>query len=116
MGTKREEWAAQVRRWRRSGKTAREFAASAGLNASTLGYWAWRLEHEGKTSVAPRGRRRRAKPAAAASFVEMLVPAAVKGPAEPFELEISGARRLRIPAAFEPSALERLLAVLEGRR
>jgi len=40
----------------------------------------------------------------------------VEASADLFELELSGARRLRIPTGFDPSALERLLAVLEGRR
>lgn len=41
-----DRWAGLVRRRRRSGQTAHEFAESAGVNAGTLAYWAWRLKRE----------------------------------------------------------------------
>jgi hypothetical protein len=65
-----------VRRWRRSGQTARQFAASAGINAGTLSYWAWRLRQEGggsgKRSVGQR-RRLASTPAQKPGFVELVV-------------------------------------------
>ena len=33
---------------------------------------------------------------------------------EPFELELSGGRRLRVPASFDEAVLRRLLAILEA--
>jgi hypothetical protein len=37
------KWAERVGQWRVSGKTAREFAAGQGFEASTLRYWASQL-------------------------------------------------------------------------
>jgi len=112
MRTRREEWARHVHRWRRSGLTAREFASSVGINPSTLTYWAWRLGRDagGRT---PRKRSVPSKPKTPTSFVEILGEAIPDGR---FELELAGGRRLRIPARFDRSALEQLLAVLEDRR
>jgi transposase len=37
------EWARLVRAWKRSGLSARKFAASASVAASTLTWWQWQL-------------------------------------------------------------------------
>ena len=58
MGATRNRWAGLVRRWRHSGETARTFAASAGVNAGTLAYWAWRLKRDGTGAGEPVPRRR----------------------------------------------------------
>jgi len=104
-----------VRRWRRSGQTAREFAESVGVNAGTLAYWAWRLKREGKANDrAARSRPRRRGPQSiapmgASSFVELIVDRPEEGR---FELELGDGRRLRIPPGFDGTALGRLLTVL----
>jgi hypothetical protein len=64
MHAARDRWAGLVRRWRRSGQSAREFVERAGLNAGTLAYWAWRLNRERAAAPAPkrvRGARATAK-------------------------------------------------------
>jgi hypothetical protein len=105
-----------VRRWRRSGQTAREFAESAGVNAGTLAYWAWRLKREGKGRD-DRSLKRRSRRSIAAvgesSFVELIVDGRAGGG---FLLELGDGRRLRIPAGFDDGALGRLLTVLGDRR
>lgn len=109
MGSRRAEWAERVRRWRRSGQTAQEFAESIGVKPGTLTHWAWQLGRE-------RRKRRRSGPqplAAPARFVEVIA-GAVEG--ERFELEFGNGRRLRIPSSFEAGALERLVRVVEGVR
>ncbi len=111
MRTRREEWARRVRRWRRSGLTARDFADSIGVNRNTLTYWAWRLE--GGRSGGDDGQCRQELPSTTEAFVELITEGIADGR---FELELAGNRRLRIPPGFEPGALERLLAVLEARR
>ncbi len=37
------EWARLVRKWQRSGKTARAFGDERGVNANTLTWWKWQL-------------------------------------------------------------------------
>jgi transposase len=108
MDGARDRWAGLVRRWRRSGQTAREFAESAGVNAGTLSHWAWRLSRE------TGGRKRRSRNGARAAvpearFVELIVDGANDGG---FLLEFSDGRRLRIPTGFDADALQRLLAIL----
>ena len=41
------EWADEVRAWRRSGKTAAGYARRRGFKATTLSWWAWKLERDG---------------------------------------------------------------------
>jgi hypothetical protein len=116
MGATRDRWAALVKRWQRSGQTARAFAASAGVKAGTLSYWAWRLKREGngsgKRSVCRR-RRNSSAPAHQASFVELIVDRLEE---RRFELDLGDGRRLRIPSEFDADALGRLLVVLGDRR
>jgi hypothetical protein len=114
MGAGRDRWAGLVRRWRRSGQTAREFAESAGVNAGTLTYWAWRLKREGKAKGGgDELPKRRARGSIASSgkgnFVELIV----EGREERgFLLDLGDGRRLRIPPEFDAAALGRLLTVL----
>jgi len=117
MEARRDRWAGLVGRWRRSGQTGREFAESVGVNAGTLGYWAWRLKRERKA----RGReeklpKRRARSSIASvskrSFVELIVDRPNDGA---FLLELGDGRRLRVPPEFDAAALERLLPVLAQR-
>jgi len=61
------KWAERVGQWRASGKTAREFAAGQGFEASTLRYWASQLNRTrpGKPVVL-------SAPAAAVAHVRMV--------------------------------------------
>jgi transposase len=113
MRTRREEWAERVRRWRRSGLTAKEFARSVGINSGTLTYWACRLGHERRARDGGSLRSGVWWPAPAAGFVELI---AGSGSDPRFELELGNGRRVRIPGSFEPAALQRLLGVLEAGR
>jgi hypothetical protein len=109
MQSRRAQWAEQVRQWRQSGLTARDFAKRVGINAGTLSHWAWRL---GRPEGVNNGGHRQLKRgrASSPSFVE-LVAGAIED--RRFELEFSDGRRLRIPAGFDGAGLERLLAVLD---
>lgn len=113
MSETSKRWAERVARWRRSGLSARVYARSVGINASTLTYWAWRLGREtaptAKKSPSVADRR----PSSAVDFVEVVAP--VVGD-ERFELELGDGRRVRIPAGFDRDALVRLLGVLEPSR
>lgn len=113
MRTKRAEWAERVGRWRRSGLTAKEFARSVGVNAGTLAYWACRLSRERRLRGEASKRSAGSSPLPEAAFVEVVT---AGGSDSRFELDLSSGRRLRIPATFDPTALERLLGVLEAAR
>lgn len=105
MRASRDEWAKRVERWRDSGLTAEQFASEIGINANTLKFWSYKVSK----AVAAAPTRARKAPAPS-SLVE--VTSAVTAESR-FELELAGGRRVSIPPGFDPSALERLLAVLE---
>ena len=107
----RAEWLQEVRQWRGSGQTAREYARAHGVHASTLTYWASRLRdevelkrpHKGAFVAVGIGRGHK-RPQ---SSQERLEPSA-------FEVVLSNGRRVRITGHFQAEALSRLLAVVEG--
>jgi hypothetical protein len=106
MQSRRAHWAEQVRQWRQSGLTAREFAQRIGINAGTLSHWAWRL---GRTrSAQPRARRKR-DAGGGPQLVELVAGAIAD---QRFELDLGDGRRLRIPAQFNAASLEGLLVLL----
>lgn len=108
MSTAKQKWACHVRDWRRSGATAAQYARSAGVNAATLSYWAWRLGRDERAAEAS------APPAkAAAEFIEVV---AATGGRRRFEVALENGRRVYVPEEFDGAALGRLLAVLEGQR
>jgi len=113
MRTSREEWQKRVERWQDSGLSAEQFASELGINAGTLKFWRYKLRQP-KAERSPRSAVKaattREPTAGALPLIERRAAAAAR--AELFELELGGGRRLRIPASFETSALERLLAVL----
>jgi transposase len=109
----RAKWSQVVSRWRRSGLTAGEFAAKAGVNANTLSYWAWQLKR-GREGSQDKGKgpvkRRRDE----GGFPVVEVVADLR--AARFELELVSGLRLRVPPDFDAGELARLLAVVEARR
>jgi len=112
METRRQEWAARVDRWRRSGLTARRFAASIGVNAATLSHWAWRLNRESRDQPRQAVTRRAAAGGVAATRFIELVPG--RSEERRFEIELVDGRRVRVAADFDAPGLRRLLALLGG--
>lgn len=116
------EWTKLVSRWRRSGLTASEFASKAGLKASTLSYWAWRLT-KGDTGkhkrTGPRRRPPKKRAAVVASrslqLVELPAPMTVSSP-EALEVMLGGDVRVRVPVGFDPDTLMRVVRALEAAR
>ncbi len=106
--TSRAEWAKRVERWRESGLSAAQFAGEIGINPRTLTYWKWVL---GKEARGERPQTQNNRSEATSSFVEVRATPSSAA----FELVLGNGRRLQIPAAFDASTLERLLAVLERK-
>jgi transposase-like protein len=89
-----------VSHWKRSGLSAREFAARVGINPRTLERWSYEL-----------GRRARGeRETALATIVEVRGTSSVD---QRFEVELSGGRRVRVPSSFDAEALRRLVTALE---
>jgi hypothetical protein len=109
MRTSRDEWKKRIERWRESGLTAEQYAAELGINAGTLKFWKYKLGRP-ETSAGRRQPRQPKAPSVPLPLVE--VRPVVVATASGFELDLSGGRRLRIPASFEAESLGRLLTVL----
>jgi transposase len=102
-------WAERVREWRESGRTANEFAQGQAYEASTLRYWASRLNRGAATSAGPT-----AKPAHAVRMVRVTrTPEMTSG--EPMAVVIGGAR-IEVRAGFDRALLAELVAALGGAR
>jgi len=98
MRATRAQWAERVRRWRASGRTAREFAAREGLHPRTLQWWSSAL-------------RRAPKPPA---FIELSVPVAPTTPAR-IEVVVREGVRIVVSGGFDAELLRQVVAALETR-
>jgi hypothetical protein len=94
------KWQARVDAWAASGLSGTEYAARAGVNASTLSWWKSWLRRTTAEDVST-------------SFVEVARPAALE--AGVIELCIGGVD-VRVRGRVESDALVQVLAALEGRR
>lgn len=102
------EWSKRVRRWRRSGLTAKEYGAKAGLNPSTLTYWSWRLSAEQRAAAAAAGSTSGDRGA--------LVEIAVAHATSPIEIALERGTRVRVAAGADEATLMMVLRALEVAR
>lgn len=113
-----EKWRERVRKWRASGKTAKDFAADQDFEASTLRFWASRLK-EGAAAGGAGGK------AASAGTPSMAMVRVVRhrrpGPASAGDrtaessiaITVSGAR-ITIAPGFDEVLLRQVVAALGG--
>jgi transposase len=112
----RAEWTERVKRWKRSGLSAAEFARREGLKAKHLHWWSWKL---GASDAAPPADEPRflpvrvvSSPAPASSTPAALVMSSPAWPAAaPIEIALPNGRLVRVPPGFDPATLERVLAI-----
>ncbi len=100
-----KEWAREVVNWRRSGKSAREYAGVHGLKASTLTWWAWKVRREG---IAPDVPEPKLLPVSVADEERE-----VSGQ---WELTTADGHRLRGDGALEPKLASAIVAATLSRR
>ena len=120
------EWAATVAEWKRSGKTAREFAGPRGLEAATLLWWSSQGPRRAGAIAASSARARTSTAGAqatlgAAAFLPLRVtgPAAEVAPAgSPRHLAadvvLVNGRRVQLRGELTLAELLQLLDALEG--
>lgn len=101
-GGAERRWRALIGEQERSGLSVGEFARRRGVSRATL-YW-WRSQLSRRV-----GRRRTPK------LVAVEVVGIEDGDASngAFEVELTGGRRLRVPARFDAEALSRLIVAVE---
>lgn len=97
---KEREWRGILARWKTSGLKGRAFCRREGIEESSFFHW--------KREIRLRDQRRQV---GAMQFVPVHVPR----PIGFFEVTVLGGRSVRVAADFDPAALAKLLAVLEGR-
>ena len=95
------QWREHVARWKSSGLSLKEYAATAGLNGITMRTWARKFESE--ASSMSNGR---------AGFVEVRAPG-VSPVNERLELVLRNGVVVRVPTAFDAGALRQLIALVE---
>ena len=114
-------WMERVARWRDSGQSAKEFAASQGLNVWTLRKWSDRLRRENSSSsTSLHGATAAQKPRSPKtgvgplSFVEVVTsPVGGHTLENGFEVVLPSGVIVRIPTRFEPEGLQRVLAAVQ---
>lgn len=107
----RDEWQELIEQWHRSGQSVGAFCADRDLRVSTFSWWRWRLGSDPVSESEP------GPPisADAESWLRWTAPATVPVAEDgvAFELRWPDGLTLRVPQGFDPSALARLLSVLE---
>lgn len=112
----RAEWTERVKRLKRSGLSATEFARREGLKAKQLHWWVWKL---GVAETAPTAEEPRflpvrvvSAPAPAPSTLAAVVTTSPSGPAATaIEIALPNGRLVRVPPGFDPATLQRVLAI-----
>jgi transposase len=136
-----KKWQKRVRRWKRSGKTAEEFAEGEGVSPRSLTWWSWRLrkaEREGKapfgqvdfaSAVDEEASKGDGQPDRSGLQVDAdgtllrflpvrlrqeVIPSAVSNPASaPLEIHLANGRVVLARPGVDPDWLSEMLAVIE---
>ena len=95
----RETWAARVREWKRSGRTAADYAERKGFNASTLTWWSSRL---GQSALVPR----------TPPVLEVVMSTRPEH-TRSLEVVLESGVRVAVPIGLDEPTLRRVLSVLE---
>jgi transposase len=100
------EWHEEIARWRRSGLSARAYAAERGLSPVTLAWWSKRV---GRSGIS-----KKVEPA----FVPLHVHSPSARDEAPFAIEISlrNGWTLRASSSLDPQQLAAIVHALEGGR
>jgi len=116
---KREEWEAEVLKWRESGQALKEYAKVHDLHPRTLAWWVAFLKKgvssRSATTTKAKGTRfvpvrvvDRDSPKHPTSKITTTVNF------DAFEVVLVNGRRVRVPGGYQSEALMRLLNVVEG--
>ena len=100
----RDVWEQRVKRWRKSGLSADEFAAREGIKSRQLVWWRWKLGASPSAAMAPAPLR----------FLPVQVvdaPADTGGSAVALEIALPNGRVVRVPEGFDAEMLARVLAI-----
>ena len=112
-------WRRTIRQQQRSGLTIRAFCLREGLKEGAFRWWRQALARRDREASATTQVDRDGEPTAPASAflpVRLVELEAVSPrPAPPIEIVLPTGTTVRVHSGFNPSALDQVLAVLEGR-
>ena len=104
MKATKDEWAARVEAWKKSGVSLREYAEREGLKPRSLQWWSWKLRSKPNARKRTRARR--------VGFVELQAPAAAAAERESFELTFPSGHVLRIPIGVDEDTMMSLVTTV----
>jgi hypothetical protein len=107
----REQWAAEIAGWRRSGLGSAEYAQQRGLNRSTLLGWSYKV---GAMEGQPVARRESSTPTRFLPVRVRAQAAAKVADASRIEIVLTNGRLVRVAGAVDADELARVLAAAEG--
>lgn len=111
---KAAEWVEIVAQWKRSRKTAAEFAAEIGVEVQSLRWWSWALRKRGAQQASPVTPDEPMPAFLPVRIVERAIPAkAVSAlPGGPVEILVDDRLAVRVGPAFDEATLRRVLDLL----
>jgi len=110
VSTPREkEWRLIFVRWKQSGLSSRAFCERENVSRNLFYYWKRQIRVRDEAAAKAK------KPAKTKPRPVKFVPLRVTPSPGFFEVALAAGRTVRVPSTFEPKALARLIAVLEGR-
>jgi hypothetical protein len=110
----REQWIAEVERWRASGLGSAEYAAERGLKRGTLLWWSCKIGPASSEHTAT------GEPPAPVTFLPLRVrehrreAVAAASDASCIEVVLNNGRRVRVMGAVDIAQLTRVLGAVEG--
>lgn len=107
MTERAKYWASQVSAWEQSGLSQAEFCRGQGLNGGTFAWWKRQL----RQTVDKRPKRGRPRKVPG-RFVEVRLDGVSTLPG--YEVMLRCGRTIRVPSAFDPQELSRLIAAVES--
>ena len=112
----RAEWEKRVDEWRKSGLSAGEFAARAGMKEGTLRHWSWQLGAV-RRGAGPTAARAKVGSTEVGPFIELAAKQVSEVVGEPARIEVVLPSRalVRVPANFDEESLRRVVAILGER-
>lgn len=103
------QWRRTLDRWKASELGPRDFCRRENVSEPQFHYWRRKIRRRKEpAAITPTPKAPRPAPV-------RFVPLHVAPSAAPFEILLAGGRIVRVPCAFDPATLRRLVEALEGR-
>jgi len=109
--TSAAEWAKRIERWKQSGLTAAEYAATEGFDSKQLSWWRWHLGRRAKPTTA---RKACSRQAAAVTFLPARIVEPTRSGGGHVEIVLANGRIVRAVGAVDAAVLAKVIRVAES--